>query len=275
MIRRDDLGAPVPLVGPPRRVVSLVPSLTETIASVAPGRLVGATDYCVHPEELAVRRIGGSKYPMVDEVLDLSPDLVVANGEESRPQDVERLREHGIPVWVTAAPATVPEALESLRRLLDEVFDTPPPAWWQHASTQWQDIPPIRARVVVPVWRKPWIVLGPDTFAGDVLRRMGLANACVDLVDEATSTDERRYPRPSLERLRGLFTDTAADLLVLPDEPYAFHAADGPEAFPDVAYALISGRHLTWHGPSLATARSVLAAPIDDALAAAGLTDPA
>ncbi|APU17048.1 helical backbone metal receptor [Actinoalloteichus fjordicus] len=267
MIRRDDLGAAVSVPSAPRRVVSLVPSLTETVASVAPDALIGATDYCVHPADLDVVRVGGSKYPVVAQVIELAPDLVLANGEESRPQDVAELRARGIPVWVTAAPATVPEALDSLRRLLVEVFDVTLPAWWRQAASDWEQVPPVRARVVVPVWRRPWVVLGRDTFAGDLLRRLGLANAC-DPGDTLTGppADAERYPRPSLAELRGLFEDGAADLLVLPDEPYAFHPGDGPEAFPGVPVALISGRHLTWHGPSLAEAAAVLGRALDPVL---------
>ena len=116
----DDLGEPVPLAAPPTRVVSLVPSLTDAIETTQPGLLAGATDYCTHPPRLNVPRVGGSKYPNVDKLLDLRPDLVVANAEENRPEDVQRVRADGIPVWVTAAAATVPEGLGSVRRLLTQ-----------------------------------------------------------------------------------------------------------------------------------------------------------
>ncbi|WP_028661384.1 helical backbone metal receptor, partial [Saccharomonospora saliphila] len=125
----DDLGAEVPLRGHPRRVVSLVPSLTEAIAETVPGVLAGATTYCTHPAGLDVPRVGGSKYPVVDSVAELAPDLVVANSEENRPGDVAALREAGIPVWVTRAPATVPHALDSLERLVAGAFDAPVPDW--------------------------------------------------------------------------------------------------------------------------------------------------
>jgi len=105
---------------------------------------------------------------------------------------------------------------------------------------------PLAGRALVPVWRRPWVVLGSETFAGDVLARLGIIHGYADASD--------RYPRPSLDELRA----TEPDLLVLPDEPYAFTADDGPEAFPGVPYALVSGRHLTWYGPSLAEAREVL-----------------
>src|SRR5690242_11331347 len=105
---RDDLGTEVP-VGEPRRVVSLVPSLTETVAASAPDLLVGATDYCTHPASLDVPRVGGSKYPDVASVLALKPDLVLANAEENRAEDVAAIRAAGVDVWVTF-PRTLNEA---------------------------------------------------------------------------------------------------------------------------------------------------------------------
>ena len=251
---RDDLGEPVLLAGPPHAVVSLVPSLTETIEITVPGRLAGATDYCTEPPGLDVARVGGSKYPRIEAVLDLAPDLVVANTEENRREDVDRLRAAGIPVWVTEAPASVPAALATLRRLLAEVFGAAAPGWLTAAERAWRDVPPTRVRAVVPVWRRPWIVLGRDTFAGDVLRRLGVANAYGD--------SGQRYPRPPLDELRSVLASGRADLVVLPDEPYAFSASDGPEAFPGARCALLSGRYLTWWGPSLAEARTRLGAAL-------------
>jgi len=246
----DDLGEPVPLAGRPIRVVSLVPSITEAVAASVPGVLVGATDYCTHPAELDVARVGGSKYPKLPAVRAAAPDLVLANAEENRPEDVAALRADGIPVWVTEAAATVPIALASIRRLLAEAFDAAPD-WLDRAEAEWDGPPPpVRVTAIVPVWRKPWVLLGRDTFAGDVLRRLGVANAYAEHAD--------RYPRPKLDELRGLLADGRVDLVVLPDEPYLFTPDDGPEAFPGTRCAFVTGRVLTWCGPSLAGARAAL-----------------
>ncbi|HEX6870267.1 MAG TPA: helical backbone metal receptor [Micromonosporaceae bacterium] len=245
MTLRDDLGTPLALAGPPARVVSLVPSLTEAVATSAPGLLVGATDYCSHPADLAVARVGGSKWPSVEAVRALEPDLVLANVEENRREDVAELRSAGIAVWVTY-PRTVDAALISLRRMF-AALRVAAPGWLAEAETVWAAPPdPTWCRAVIPVWRRPWVVVGSETFAGDVLARLGVANIFGD--------DELRYPRPSLAEVLA----RAPDLVVLPDEPYAFTADDGPESFPGVRCALVSGRHLTWYGPSLAQARSLL-----------------
>ena len=248
---RDDLGAAVTLGGPPRRVVSLVPSITETVATSAREMLVGATDYCTHPADLEVARVGGSKYPDVAAVLAAEPDLVLANEEENRREDVAALRAAGVAVWTTRAAATVPQALESLRRMLVQGLRLDEPGWLARAMAEWAGpLPPIRATAITCVWRRPWIVLGSDTFAGDVLRRLGIGNAYAG--------HPQRYPRPPLSELHAVLAGHRAELVVLPDEPYAFSAQDGPDAFPGATSALVSGRHLTWWGPSLLVARSVL-----------------
>ncbi|TKJ34379.1 helical backbone metal receptor [Blastococcus sp. CCUG 61487] len=241
---RDDLGTAVELPAPPRRIVSLVPSLTEALAATVPERLVGATDWCTHPADLDVARVRGTKNPDRAAIAALAPDLVVANQEENRKLDVERLRAAGIPVWVTVIQ-TLDEALASMRRLLTEVLAVDEPGWLTTAADEWaRPAPAPELRVLVPIWRDPWMAVGPRTFTGDLLRRLGLRT----VVDDP----EQRYPRfEPAER-------PDVDVVLLPDEPYVFTADDGPEAFPDVRSVLVSGRDLTWYGPSLATARSRL-----------------
>ena len=232
------------------RVVSLVPSLTEAVASADRSVLVGATDYCTYPADLDVTRVGGSKYPTVESVLALHPDLVLANVEENRREDVEALRAAGVPVWVSY-PRTLNEAFAALAEMFDVVGLTAP-RWLAEAEEVWA-APPERAlasRALVPVWRRPWVVVGSGTFAGDMLRRLGVAHLYAD--------SPERYPRPALDELR----ERRPDLLVLPDEPYEFSDSDGPAEFPGVPYALVSGRHLTWYGPSLVEARDVLTASL-------------
>ncbi|WP_244179119.1 helical backbone metal receptor [Streptomyces rubellomurinus] len=244
----DDLGLPVPLgPRPPRRVVSLVPSLTEAVAVTAPGLLVGATDWCSHPADLAVARIGGTKNPDVPGVLALEPDLVIANDEENRRPDLDALRAAGVPVWVTDV-RDLDGAFRSLERLLTTACGLARPSWLDEAEAAWREVRPVAGgpRAIVPIWRRPWMVLGRDTFAGDLLGRLGLR-----LVH---SGHAERYPAVPLPELLA----ARPDLVVLPDEPYRFTAQDGPEAFPGVPAALVSGRHLTWYGPSLVGAAAVL-----------------
>ena len=157
------------------------------------------------------------------------------------------MRAGGLEVWVTD-PETVPTAISPAARAAGALgarevdwLDAAERAW----SRPWTGS---RLRAVVPIWRRPWMALGRDTFAGDLLGRLGVDNVLTGHAD--------RYPRVDLGDL------PPHDLVVLPDEPYAFAADDGPEAFAPTPCALVSGRHLTWYGPSLAEARDVLRAHV-------------
>ncbi|MFF7439238.1 helical backbone metal receptor [Streptomyces sp. NPDC008122] len=305
--------------GTARRVVSLVPSLTETVAVTAPGLLVGATDWCSHPAGLDVARVGGTKNPDVAAITALRPDLVLANEEENRAPDLDALRAAGLDVLVTEI-RTLDQAFRELERVLAACGAPARPRWLVEAEEAWAAVEPVGPVVasggpvgptgaagppgstdavgqpeatgavgpseatgavgslrsvalagplesgtgaeprgpvtgveppgpvtaVVPIWRRPWMVLGCDTFAGDLLARLGVRN----LYDD----HPERYPRLPLDELRA----ARPDLVVLPDEPYRFTRDDGPEAFPGTAAALVDGRMLTWYGPSLAEAPRVL-----------------
>lgn len=256
MSGRDDLGHILPAHGPAGRVVSLVPSLTEAIATVRATALVGVTDWCTHPAGLPARRVRGTKNPDLAAIAELAPDLVVASQEENRQVDVERLREAGIPVWVTAIES-LDGAFTSLRRLFADALGWPVPGWIDAAEREWA--PPatgIPRRCVVPIWRDPWLVVGAPTFAGDVLARLGLTNVYAS--DTGPSEAPSRYPHTTVEEMLA----RRPDLVVLPDEPYPFGVGDGPEAFPELPCALIDGRLLTWYGPSLVGARERLTAQL-------------
>ncbi len=215
MRARDDLGSVVAIPAAVASIVSLVPSLTEAVASCAPDVLAGATKYCSHPPGLSVERVGGTKNPDVARIIEIAPDVVLANEEENRQADLAALRAAGIAVWVTRV-RTLPEALTSLDRMITVACRLPRPAWLDAAESAWADGPAWERprRAVIPIWRRPWMVL---------------------------------------------VRESGADLVILPDEPYRFTADDGPEAFPGIPAALVSGRHLTWYGPSLVQAPAVLA----------------
>lgn len=255
---RDDLGADVPLPDEVSRVVSIVPSLTETVAASRRELLVGVTDWCTHPADLDVARVRGTKNPDVDAIIALQPDVVLANQEENRAPDLDALRAAGVPVYVTDI-RTVPAAIASLGRL-HAALGLAQPEWLEQAADEWEV--PARgaaapaavardavtrgavARVVVPIWRRPWMALGSDTFAGDVVERLGYSNLLGD--------SPERYPKFDPSALPPF------DLVLLPDEPYEFTPDDGPEAFPGTRFACVDGRSLTWYGPSLAGARARL-----------------
>ena len=244
---RDDLGDTITLPVDVTRVVSIVPSLTESIAVTHASLIVGATDYCTHPADLDVMRVRGTKNPDLERIRELAPDVVLANAEENRAVDLDALRASGIAVWVTA-PTTVAESLDSLDRMLSAIIGDVP-AWLVEAREVWSSpYDGMRRTAVIPIWRRPWMALGRDTFAGDLLSRIGVDNVLSDVGE--------RYPRIDLEVLPNY------DIVVLPDEPYAFSPTDGPEAFARPAKC-VSGRHLTWYGPSLVEARALLSGQLE------------
>jgi hypothetical protein len=167
---------------------------------------------------------------------------VIANKEENRELDVRRLRAAGVDVWVCEIE-TVPAAFAAYDELFDDVLGWDRPDWLEEARGLWLGpLPPVAARVAVPIWRDPWMVVGSRTFTGDLLRRLGLENAY------ATHAD--RYPHVDVTEV----DDGRADLVLLPDEPYVFAPGDGPEAFTRTRTRLVSGRLITWYGPSLVDA---------------------
>ena len=242
----DDTGVPLVRVRPTaRRVVSLVPSLTEAIAATRPEALCGATDWCTHPADLDVTRVRGTKNVDWRTVVDLNPDLVVANKEENRELDVRRLRDSRVPVWVTVIE-DVPQALTSMGRLFTDALGWDEPEWLSQVRATWdRPVPAPHTRVAVPIWRDPWMVVGSATYTGDLLARAGFANVF--------GAHEARYPHVEPAEIDG----TGADEVLLPDEPYAFAEDDGPEAFVTPT-RLVSGRLLTWYGPAMLEAADLL-----------------
>lgn len=235
----DDLGRAVNLPREATRVVSLVPSLTEALASARAGALVGATQFCTHPAGLNVARVRGTKNPDIAAIAALRPDVVVANQEENRALDAQRLEAAGVPVWVTRIDS-LDDAFASLRRLFSGLgWDEP--GWVAQASDEWAEQAPTRVNAAAFIWRDPWMAIGQETFASDVLARLGVSNA----------VSEPRYPRVDPH-------DVDADLTLLTTEPYAFGSDDTKTRVGGRETRLVDGRLLEWYGPSLLGARAAL-----------------
>jgi ABC-type Fe3+-hydroxamate transport system substrate-binding protein len=235
---------------PATRVVSLVPSITEALASVRRAAVVGATDWCTYPPDLddtLEARVRGTKNPNLATIRSLRPDVVIANHEENRELDVRRLEESGIRVEVTRIE-TLPQAVDTFEHLFDDALGWERPDWLADVRRTWcGDLPPVTRRVAIAIWRDPWMVVGRDTFTGDLVRRLGWENVYADAAD--------RYPQVDLADLDA----QGADVVLLPDEPYVFSTEDGPEAFSRTPTELVSGRLLTWYGPSLMESLSLAA----------------
>lgn len=251
------MSAGTPRQAPPARVVSLVPSLTAAVADLgAGGRLVGVTDYCRRGAPPAAARVGGTKFPSVDAVLALDADLVLANQEENRAEDVAALRAAGVEVLVTY-PRTVADVAPMLRAVGTAVgagastVERAARAVEAAAEVAARNRPTPPVPVVALIWRKPWMGVGADTYVHDLLTHSGFDNLLAQL--------DGRYPRLDAATVRGL----RPRLILLPSEPYAFTVSDLPsvhELFGRVATRFVDGELLTWHGPDTATALSELTA---------------
>jgi len=248
----------------PARIVSLVPSLTESLFALGLGaRVVGVTDWCVHPAEgvAAVPKVGGTKDTDVEAVLALAPDLVIANREENTRRVVERLEASGLRVWVTY-PRTVREGAALLREMATRLGATPEaiaevvePVAAAVAEAE-RVRPLVRPRVFCPIWRDPWMAVGRDTYVHSMLALAGGENVFAERGD-------RRYP---VVRLADVLA-ARPEVILLPDEPYAFGARDVAELMQlDVPAAregrvhCVDGTWVSWYGPRIRPALAGLRA---------------
>lgn len=271
-----------PLASVPRRVVSLVPSLTESLFDLDLGdRLIAVTDFCIHPAQgvAALPKIGGTKNPDIERIISLQPDLVLLNDEENRREDAQALHNAGIPIWVSG-PRTIFDALNLLWNIM-AVFDHGVMSArvreieraYDYQQAAAQVMPPVR--VFVPIWRDPWMTFNRDTYAHDVLRVCGGQNVFADRErqfplaadlgeadalpddDPRVANRDRCYPRITLQEIR----QAQPEIVLLPSEPYAFDKTDArmmyeldiPAAHHNQIY-LVDGSLLTWHGTRVAYA---------------------
>jgi len=267
--RVDASGVALPLLAPPRRIVSLVPSITETLCALGlADALVGVTVYCVAPREVvrSKTRIGGEKDPDLEKIRSLEPDLVIANVEENVREHITTLRAWSIPVWVTY-PRTVGEGIQLIGDL-GAVTGTQ-----ARAAEVLRDIEPLYERVrrasasrparavFYPIWREPYMTINGDTYIHDMLRVCGARNVFGDRPE--------RYPTVTLDEVAA----RRPDVILLPDEPFRFrpvHLRDFAP-YPDVPAVregrihLVDGKPFSWHGPRIAEALRTLPGLIDPA----------
>jgi ABC-type Fe3+-hydroxamate transport system substrate-binding protein len=248
----------------PLRIVSLIPSTTELLCHLGlADALVGITVYCREPAALlrGKTRIGGEKDPDLERIRALAPDLVVANVEENRREDVDALRAAGIAVHVTY-PRTAAGAIAMIRELGDltgtaaraqalaDGLEARLAAAREHAARR------PAARVFYAIWRDPYMTVNADTYVSDVLSVCGAANVFGDAGD--------RYPAVTLEEI----ASRRPDVILLPDEPFRFrpvHVRDFAAyaevpAVRDGRIHLVDGKPFSWHGARLGDALSTLPA---------------
>lgn len=274
---------------PPVRVVSLVPSVTASLFDLGLGQtVVGITDFCIEPAEQVqnLPKIGGTKNPNVESILQLRPDLVIANREENTQAAVEGIAAAGVPVWL-AFPRTVREAIEDLYataqlfrsdRALERVQMLEQNAELVALTAQGSE--PLR--YFCPIWQgndgdtRWWMTFNDDTYPANVLWWFSGANVFggrqrryplrADLgFEPAEDPGERdmRYPRVTVEEV----ISAQPEIILLPDEPFPFddtHVEELRDCFADTPAVRnkkifrIDGKAITWHGTRLSVALETL-----------------
>lgn len=220
---------------PPRRVVSLVPSVTETLFDLGAGdSIVAITDFCIFPPDLALPRAGGTKNPRVDEIRGLRPDLVHMNLEEN-------LRRHGeaieafAPVFVSEpkSPADVATLIEQFGELHHRRERAAELA--RELRDEVRALPKRRFTFAVPIWKDPWMWCGGDTYVSRLVEAAGGTNVL---------GDRERYPHVAPEEVLA----QRPDVVFLPDEPYLFTEDDAAAIEGPRVIGPFPGHLFTWHG---------------------------
>lgn len=245
----DHLGQEVEIDHPPRRIVCLVPSITETLFDLGMSdEVVGITKFCIHPQAMVKGKtiVGGTKNVHIDRVQALQPDLILACKEENEKSQIDLLRQIA-PVWV----ADVGDLNGALGMITDlgQLLDKPRQAidittrirqgfsgLNQHTAGQ-----PDR-KVLYLIWRKPYMVAGKGTFISDMIGHCGWTN----LGDQWGE----RYPEISLDQINNL----RPDFLFLSSEPYPFkekHRVELMNAGVQGKISIVDGEKFSWFGSHL------------------------
>jgi ABC-type Fe3+-hydroxamate transport system substrate-binding protein len=221
------------------RVVSLVPSVTETLLAwqITPAAV---TRFCEQPD---LPHVGGTKNPDVEAIVALGPDLVVLCDEENRREDAGALESAGVPIHVMTVESVDAVAPE-LRRLADalnvdvSIDDLLP------ASTTPAPRPPLQ--VFVPIWRRPWMSMNESTYGSSLLASIG--------VDNVYRGATLRYPTVTLEEARA----RQPDVVLAPSEPYPFEERHRTELETVAPVEFVDGQDLFWWGVRTNAARERL-----------------
>jgi ABC-type Fe3+-hydroxamate transport system substrate-binding protein len=258
---RDDAGRTVTLAARPRRIVSLVPSLTETLFALGCGEaVVGVTRHCEEPAAQVAEKtqVGGTKNPDCETIRRLEPDVVIVNAEENRRADFARLEELGLRTFVTF-PRSLDDAVDLLRRLGQLIGCAE--RGEELASELAAAIAEVRGkvrhrrRVFCPIWKNPWMTIGARTYVDDVVWTAGGVNIFRDA--------SVPYPTVTLAEA----AEREPEVVLLPDEPYRFSPRDLADLEPlretpagrHGQVYLVDGKALSWYGSRAAAGVNAVA----------------
>jgi ABC-type Fe3+-hydroxamate transport system substrate-binding protein len=238
----DQTGRKVSISQFPKRIVSLVPSLTDILHHLAlENETIGITKFCVHPAEWIKEKIiiGGTKNPDVHRILSLQPDLILANKEENNKEDVEQLSNH-FPIWVSDVIHVKDQV--ALIQQLGEITNRENQAkdLNDKINLAYQSILPTtnKQKVLYLIWQKPWMAAGQETFINSVLSALGFTNVI----------RQTRYPILTQDEIIHL----KPDVVLLSSEPFPFkekHLVELQSLLPQSKIKLVDGEIFSWYGP--------------------------
>lgn len=219
----------------PQRVVSLVPSLTETLFDLGAGdAVIAVTDFCIFPEDLRLPRVGGTKNPRVEDIRELKPGLVHMNLEENLRRHAEAIEEFA-PVFVTE-PKSVGDVIALIEQLgAVHRREERAAALADALRAELRAMPKRAFTFACPIWKTPWMWCGGDTYVSRLVEAAGGVNVLAS---------RERYPQVALEDVLAL----KAEVVFLPDEPYLFTNEDAEAIHGTRVIGPFPGHLFTWHG---------------------------
>ena len=231
------------------RIVSLCPSLTELVFDLGHGaELVGRTKFCIHPADRvdAIEKLGGTKNPKVDRIVELVPDIVLLNEEENRREDADALAAAGIRCHVSF-PHTALETAVMVRSIADAIdaraegdrIARDIEARHERVVRDARGRSPVRFAYLI--WREPWMTVNADTFVNALLADAGGQNVFASYVD--------RYPTITPEELAA----ASPHVVLLSTEPFPFKPSHADElalrsGIARDRFQIADGELLSWHG---------------------------
>lgn len=227
----------------------MVPSITETLCFIGlSDQIVGVTKFCIHPSDIKKKSyvIGGTKNPNIAKILSLRPDIIIANKEENRKEDIDILRQN-IPVYTSDIKTS-----DDHLRFLSDLQTIFPNADSHYLLDRLKMILPYQAvnsiRSCYLIWKDPWMSIGDDTFIHHMMEKYGFENVFGNV---------QRYPILSVEDIKAV----SPDVIFLSSEPFPFkekHVVDLQKEFPNILISLVDGELFSWYGPKMLEAHDYL-----------------
>ena len=247
----DQLGRKILLQAVPRRIISIVPSQTELLSDLGLSEeVIGITKFCIHPDHWfrSKTRVGGTKQLDIDKIISLKPDLIIANKEENKEEEIKELEKH-FPVWISdirtlddayAMIEIIGEMTGKKIRALEVTISI------QHAFKEFFEYRIVNnafriKKCAYLIWNNPLMTIGSDTFIHQMLEVAGFQNIF---------SDQERYPEVTLQDI----IVRKPKLLFLSSEPFPFaekHVSEMQEHLPDIKIMLVDGEMFSWYGSRL------------------------